>query len=238
MDKIKFIANNESEFVTIMTWLEEFEVPYQVKMLQNPTHSSLNILRPLAEFYIPEENAKDLGDFLISRRNNIALQESEVEMQEENKTPAEMNKKKNRSMLVLGIYALVVSVIAIRYYYLEKQQSTDKNFKWDWNYDFTELTLSYRKTNKALVVSYDKNRDYNFERAELYHLGKLYSVEYDFDEDGYTDSKMFYSKPDNYIGCMKFYNNDPFIDYQEIVLQSGDTLRLYDADQNGILELK
>lgn len=238
MENIKFVAYSESEYVTIMSWLEEFEVPYQVKMLQNPLYPSLNILQPIAEFFVPEENAKDLSEFLLSRNENTALQESLEEVNKKTEIAVEVKKKKNLKMLALGIYALIASIIALRYYFKEQRFTIDKNYSQYWNYDLTELTMKHKKNKQLSLILYDSNLDSNFERVEEYTNGKLYAVESDFDEDGLPDSKIFYSQPNVYSGCIKYINKDQYIDYQEIILQSGDTLHLTDVDQNGIMEMK
>ena len=85
---------------------------------------------------------------------------------------------------------------------------------------------------------FDSNFDFNFEKMQEYRNNKgPISISYDLNEDGFFEEINYFDFTNNYVGKTEDLNNDRLYEYYEIILESGDTLKLTDKDANGVMEL-
>ena len=145
---------------------------------------------------------------------------------------------KKRIQLVLIIYSVTATLLAIKYWIINKKNSFDKNYDISWNIDNTKVRY-FEKRNGYKVYEYsDLNFDHNFEQMREYRNGKgPVSISYDLNEDGFFEQIDYYDFNNQFIGKTEDLDNDRIYEYYEIILESGDTLQLTDKNANGIMEL-
>ena len=110
----------------------------------------------------------------------------------------------------------------------------DGNYKIQWNYDNTILSY-YSKSDGRLKYEYvDANYNNIFESVHWYtHKDNLISSSLDQNENGNYEVIYFYDRKGDFAGKSLDNNDNGLLTYTEFVLESGDTLRLEDKDENG-----
>ena len=83
---------------------------------------------------------------------------------------------------------------------------------------------------QTLITILKQMREYRNDKGPI-------SISYDLNEDGFFEQIDYYDFNNQYIGKTKDLDNDRIYEYYEIILESGDTLKLTDKNANGIMEL-
>ena len=147
--------------------------------------------------------------------------------------------KKNYLIIGLAIYAITVSILLLNSWLKDSKQvlEHDKNFKYTFNADNTMLYQYDKSTDALIYTQQDKNLDFNPEKTEYYAQGVGPLIVWrDYNEDGYPESCYYYSIDQKYAGKSLDNDSDGLDEYQEILLQNGDTLFLTDRNKDGIWE--
>ena len=76
-------------------------------------------------------------------------------------------------------YGLIMSFLFLKYFDINRKNSSDKNFIYQWNLDNTELSLVNKKSQEINAVYMDKNFDLNYEKTLGYCQGKIVSESID-----------------------------------------------------------
>jgi hypothetical protein len=110
-------------------------------------------------------------------------------------------------------YALLMTILAVRFWYLNQKSLNDKNFGYEWNIDGTELTQYSTHSDKFKYKYLDRNGDNNFESILQYN----------------KDQKLIFSSRDFY--------EDGIYEYKKQLNSNGETVaEFWDDDKDGVFE--
>ena len=138
----------------------------------------------------------------------------------------------------LLVYSVIVTLLLVKYWHIDRKNSFDKNYDISWNYNNTSVEYLEKKNGHKVYEYFDSNFDFNFEKMQEYRNNKgPISISYDLNEDGFFEEINYFDFTNNYVGKTEDLNNDRIYEYYEIILESGDTLKLTDKDANGVMEL-
>jgi hypothetical protein len=143
---------------------------------------------------------------------------------------------KKSTLIVLIVYSVIVTLLLIKYWNINKKNSFDKNYEISWNTDNTKVRYYEKKNGHKVYEYFDSNFDYNFEQMREYRNNRgPISISYDLNEDGFFEQIDYFDFTNKYIGKTEDLDNDRVYEYYEIILESGDTLQLTDKNANGIM---
>lgn len=148
-------------------------------------------------------------------------------------------KSPNYLAIVLGIALVLCFLAFLRERSILSRSSEDKNFWYEWSAAGNSLDMVNKSSGTVAIRYFDDNFNFNYEKAETYNEFKqLCSISYDEDEDGFYERVVYYGEDGSYTGVTLDASGRTLPDYLEMILESGDTLRLYDQNENGIWERK
>lgn len=180
-----FRFKNEFEFHRIVATLEEKEIPHRTHILRDTAIPALGFFDYYAEITITEEFR---GEFIQ------LLNTESIEYMEKQKGKKTF-KWSRIAFTLVGVYAIIATLLYFKYWDINKQSSSDKNFRYVWNYRNSQLKTIYQPTGSIIGISYDENYDYNFEYAQEYTKeGWLIIESFDSNEDGYYEKSIQYGK--------------------------------------------
>lgn len=137
----------------------------------------------------------------------------------------------------LVAYAVLMSILVIRYYYIVQATSSTKHFSYEWSPNAQVFYVRSKKTNEITQIHYDRNYDNNTEYFVYFVKGQK-SLEYwDNDEDGFYEKNAQFNKKQQIVAVNSDENQDGLIDKFYFVVETGDTLFFTDENQNGVFEL-
>lgn len=235
MRNITFQIENKFEYYRIISVLEDYGIPYASKIYTDSNFPVLGQIRPYAEISVAKENEAMVRS-IIEGNDTGSADENKVE---EGKPLYHTPKKKFDYVKVgLMVYALIATVLLVKYWYMVNNSSENKNFSYEWNYNNTELSEISKNTGLMVNKSFDKNYDYNFEKTRSYSEGYRIAEWFDFNEDGFYEESHSYNYQNERVGSWFDINNDGWIERVELMLENKDTLIFTDHDKNGYWELK
>lgn len=221
---MKIIAKNLDALRALTSELDEHGISYTMEDMSDNTFPSLNQQESQALFIIHEA----LSDSVYESIKQIPG--LDIESWNQGKGQGRKRIVKN----LIWAYAIVVTIMLVKYWHIERVNSVQKNFDSHWNWNNTALTFTDKKTGERVYTYYDQNFDFNYERTIEYLNPEGSNAAYfDKNEDGYFEIVDYYSSKGEYIGTIRDYDFDKIYDELEIILESGDTVRFYDENKNG-----
>lgn len=140
------------------------------------------------------------------------------------------------------IILLLIICIALGFYSFHLKQLNDnlmesKNFNFKWN-SGQEILMGYWLNNHKISNHYiDRNFDNNYELINSYTTyGKLYSANYDRNENGVFEKMIFFNSVREKVGNSIDSDEDGAIDEFTIFLDNGNELKFLDIDIDGRYE--
>jgi hypothetical protein len=222
-------VESESEFYRVLAELDELKIPYTYKKNLDSSFPVLSQALVYGEVTVPKEFEANFYDILSRTPGKELLSKGN-----DSKKPAQFRLLN----VILIAYSIFVSILLLKYWYIQKGNSEDKNHLYEWSYDNRNLILLDRKTSSKIQMFTDNNYDLNFEENRTYSRdGLLTSESYDKNEDGNYEIVYFFGRKGSSTGFSLDKDDNGLIDYSEIILESKDTLKLSDKDQNGFLEI-
>lgn len=232
MNHVTYRLESELDFQRVTSTLNESKVFYSSRKYSDSNFPSLDL-------------QQGFGDVTVSVDNEIELRSMIEELtgtkpQRVNKFVSQNSGKGVSVVQILLIsYAFIVSLLCLRYWYLNYRTSEDKNSTFEWSFDAQILTTKRKESGITSARSIDANYDQNFELTMSYSKEGVRLVEWkDLNEDGYYDETSSYNLKGERTGVQFDRDNDGITEEVIIVLNNGDTLKLYDSNKDGTLEMK
>ena len=211
------------EWLKVKALLEENNIPYREKGVSDSTFPSLTN-DGLIEIVISE----DFSDSFFRL----------VEKEYPSRTQEVKEKKVNISRILLWVYAIVMTGLFWKYYDLNRKNSDDKNFTYEWSFDNVSLVSKEKRTGKVSAVYIDANFNNNYEKIESYTHGKLTVESFDRNEDGFIDKEIIWGLNGKLSAIYLDTDYDRIFEESLTILENGDTLKFKDRNKNGIVELE
>jgi hypothetical protein len=229
----KYIIKIYSEviLVSLKKDLIENDFIFQERVISDSSFPSLNDLNGISEVTISIKEDSGLISILSKQeyKGKIELRVLDIKP----------SKKVDKLKVGLIIYAILITILFLRFWYLDYLNSSDKNFEYKWNTNLTRQDVTNKKTQKIESSYFDENYDFNYELQYSYFNGKgPVMVRRDKDENGYAEVVEFYNLEGNLYAYYQDLNNDAWFDYSYLIIEGGDTLLLVDSDMNGFYEIK
>lgn len=155
MEEINISINNNLGEDQLIKILEEHDIPFRV---ETKTDSAFPNLNHTVNIFIPRSYHKTY----------LSL----IGMEESTTLPSSTSSKSYKSTIFqigLFLYALIMTMLCLKFYQTINRTSEDKNFYSKWNFDNTSFIQKSKKTNQVISVYTDKNFDMNYELVEGFY---------------------------------------------------------------------
>ena len=219
---------NEIESLKVKTLLESNGVPIVLKPIQDSAFPALENKQNLYHLIIPEEYSSTYFRLIENDYPNKL-----IEINKEEKS----SKTKFWLYLMIG-YGVIMSLLFLKYFDINRKNSSDKNFTYRWSYDNTELNLVSKATKRVHTVYVDKNFDLNYEKIVAYIGGRKVSASIDKDENGIYEEVRFFDLQGNNAGISLDEDQDGLFETSTMILENREKLIFVDKNKNGLFELK
>lgn len=229
MNSITFQIDSELDFHRITDALKTADIPYVYQKYTDAAFPAIGVGKPFGTITISslyEENLKTLIQELTHTAPKL-IQSTSAE-------------KVNKSIwsIILITYAIAISLLCFRYWFINYRNAQDKNNRFEWSIDGQDLMMINKKTGTITHRYTDSNYDLNFEESKMYSKDGFTIGEFnDMNEDGIYEAGYLYNLKNELIAAQFDHNHDGI--YEEIffILENGDTLKLIDTNKNGFLEI-
>ena len=219
---------NEIEFIKVKQLLESNEIPVITNQIQDSAFPVLDNKQNLFQLVIPDNFSNKYFRLIESDYPNKI-----IKVEENGKTP----KTKLWLYLMVG-YGLIMSFLFLKYFDINRKNSSDKNFTYNWNFDNTELSLVNKETQMVHAKYIDKNFDLNYEKTIGYCRGRVVSESLDKDENGTYEEVRFFDLEGNSSGISIDKNQDGLFETTTMILKNQEKLEFVDKNGNGLFEIK
>jgi hypothetical protein len=232
MDFVTYRLGSELDFQRITSSLDESNIPYTTRKYSDTNFPSFDLKQGFGDVTVPVDSEKELRSMIEKLTNKKAQRVNQFVSQSS-------GKRVNALQILLVSYAIIVSLVCARYWYLNYRNSEDKNSTFEWSFNAQDLITIRKATGMTTARSIDANFDQNFELTMSYSKDGVRLVEWkDFNEDGYYEETSYYNLHGERTGIQFDRDNDGITEEVIIVLEIGDTLKLYDSNKDGTLELQ
>jgi hypothetical protein len=239
-EKVIFKIDNELTYFKLVALLETNKIWYIARRVENNLYPSLNLVGIYGEITVLEQDSEKVERFL--EKKEYSDSELSTEIVEGNYTDKEIEKeapkaKRNRTQTFLVIYAIVMTLITLRYWYANKNYQEDKNYTYNWNIDVTAFKTVLKGSMDVTTIYYDRNYDLNFEKSISYNNGYKISESFDSNENGINERVNFFNKKGELTGYNINVDEDNCFEQLCIIMENRDTLYFVDKDRNYMFEV-
>jgi hypothetical protein len=232
MNHVTYRLESELDFQRVTSILNKSKIHYSAKKYTDSNFPSLDLQQGFGDITVSVDNEMELRSMIDEltgtkpqRVNHFVSQNS--------------SKGVSVRKIILISYAFIVSLLCLRYWYLNYRTSEDKNNTFEWNFDAQVLITKRKDSGIISARSIDANYDQNFELIMSYSRQGALLLEWnDLNEDGYYEEVSYYNLKGERTGVQYDRDNDGITEEVIIVLNNGDTLKLYDSNKDGTLEMK
>lgn len=232
MQTVTYQIDSELDFTRITSALDETGVTYAYKLYSDSTFPTLGIGKAFGEISVSSEHGHELKTLIQE------LTHTEPKLIY-SKTSAMLSKGKSKWTIGLIAYAVVISILCFKYWFFNYRNAQDKNNRFEWSTDGQDLMMINKGTGKITHRYTDANYDLNFEESRMYSKDGLSIAEFkDQNEDGVYETGFLYNLKRELIGAQFDRDNDGVFEEIILILESKDTLRLLDTNNNGFLEIR
>ena len=209
--------------------LEEKNIPFRPKFQEDTSFPGLEFAAFKGQLEIDSTYQKELQVLLPRYADSILI--DGTERGGKSRFPVKT--------ILLALYAAIMTIMCARYYYQVQYESSDKNFRYEWN-SLNTIQKQIQKSNGRLVTEFfDEDYDGNWEKIVSY-IGiknKRVSIMRDEDEDGYIESMLYLNARADTLEFIRDTQYDPEFDYMMFVLDDGKGhVILRDNDHDGYWE--
>ncbi|MFN8864485.1 MAG: hypothetical protein ACK5W1_09240 [Flavobacteriales bacterium] len=232
MQQVIYRLETEIDFQRVTVSLTESGIPFTYILHSNSSFPSLNLPQAFGDIAVPLEHELALCTMIqeLTGRQPLRVGES---------TRRKSGKKIRIWQVLLISYAVLISLICLRYWYLNQRTQGEKFYTPEWSFDARELILRSKETGLISDFYQDANYDHNFELSIVHSkAGIPMYVWKDLNEDGYFEESISYNVNGEKTGFRFDRDNNGIDEEVLIILENGDTLKLYDSNQDGTFEIK
>ncbi|MEL7148077.1 MAG: hypothetical protein AAFO69_17005 [Bacteroidota bacterium] len=205
-----------------------------IKLVESGIHFTERILNDSS---FPQITWTAYAEVIIDAEQQLAITEllAQVPTEDYRVKVIDISGQKGKYIkLGIIIYAIVMTLLFVKYWHRDYQNREDKNFTFTWNHSNTSLFQSDKTSGKIVTRYEDINYDNNYERMELYALGgDPVGVYLDKNENGFYEEAYFFDFAGHSTGMAKDHNSDGMFDYYELITQENDTLIFEDRNGKG-----
>lgn len=231
MKEVTYLIESEIDFERIVSALNGSNISFRTRKYSDSNFPSLSQVNGFASITVSEENEMELQSLIVKLTSTQPLRIDSV-------IPGIGIGKRKVWQTVLIAYAIIMTILCFRYWYLEARTMEDKNVVFEWSFDGTDLFTKRKATGATISMSSDANFDQNFEMYISYSKeGIPISKSSDLNEDGFYEESNLYALNGKWIGVNYDMDNDGIVEQAILILEDKDTLKLMDTNKNGILEL-
>ncbi len=232
MNHVTYRLESELDFQSITLSLNESRISYTARKYSDSNFPSLDLQQGFGDVTVSVNSEMELRSMIEELTGTKPQRVKQFVSQNGGKGVS------TRQILLIS-YAVVVSLICLRYWYLNYRTSENKNSTFEWSLDAQVLITKRKSTGMISARSIDANFDQNFELTMSYSKEGVRIVESkDLNEDGYYEETSFYNLKGERTGVQFDRDNDGITEEVIIVLNNGDTLKLYDSNKDGTLEMQ
>src|SRR5688572_13927819 len=128
MPFINYHVETEIEFQRIVSALESAQIPYTYKKFADVAFPAVNQSRAYAEISVSD-----------AYRDRIEVLFREVLSHGPTVSKSSSASKIQVGRLIWIVYTVLATLFLLKYWYINQQNSGDKNFSYEWSYDNTNL---------------------------------------------------------------------------------------------------
>jgi hypothetical protein len=231
MEQVTYRLESELDFLRITSSLKESNIPFVSRKYSDSNFPFFEQSRAFGDISVALKDEAELRNRIKSLTNNeplIVVQNNETKVR----------KSGGIWRIVTIVYAIVISLVCFKYWYINYRSGVDKNNTIEWSYDGQDFIMKNKKTGIISHRSTDANFDLNFEEVRSYSRNGVKVVEWrDKDEDGFYEEVLLFNLNEEPIGSEFDTDNDGVTDRMMIILDNKDTLKLLDTNKNGFLEI-
>lgn len=224
------LFDNES-FDSFTKALKDKGVPHIVKEQGVSTFSNLVEQQFFGQIEIQETYGPILKLILPQYSSKVAVNKKEIQTKP----------RYSLKNIAFFSYALIITLLFMKYWDIDRKMSSDKHFEYRWNSFNTVMKSYYHGSEEASGFYYDKNHDNNFERIVEYGTLSPGTVSYyDDNEDGFWDEMTYKNKSRTEL-YEAWYNDDGdrYFEKSIFILEgTRDTMIFTDKNVNGIWEFQ
>ncbi len=229
--QVTYRIESELDFKRLVSSLTESGILYNTRIYPDSSFPSFSQSRAYGDIVVNLENELELRSLIESLTGTRPQRVDQV-------IKNDKSKRKNVWQTILIAYAIVVSVVCLKYWYITHRSTEDKNHTFEWSLDTQDLITRSKETGVIIGRSRDANYDLNFESAMGYSRDGARLIEWrDLNEDGFFEEVIFYNLKGEQIGIQYDRDNDGISEEVIMLLEGKDTLRLVDFDENGVHDI-
>lgn len=232
MNYVTYRLESEFDFQRVTSSLNESKISFTARKYSDSNFPSLDMHQGFGDVTVLVDSEMELRSMIEEltgtqpRRVNQFVSKNVI-------------KKVNKRKILLIAYAVIVSIICLRFWYLSYRTSQDKNNTSEWSLDLQDLITKRKKTDIIVSRYTDANYDQNFESTIFYSKEGVRLLESkDLNEDGFYEENFFYNLKGENTGAQFDRDNDGITEELIFVLNNGDTLKLFDSNKDGTFELQ
>jgi len=234
-EKVIFKLSSELAYFKLISFLESNQIWYTARKVENNLYPSLNVGGLYGEITVLQTDSELTTHFLENQEyteTDLLSEMEESKLPAENATASPSKPKKNRTQTYLIIYSVIITLVALRYGYLNTNYQEDKHYKYEWNVDATAVYTIFKKKSEIITASYDGNYDLNFEKSIGYSNGYKVSESFDTNENGIFERVNYYNKKGELAGYSINVDEDFCFEQSCTILSNKDTLYFMDKDRD------
>lgn len=216
----------EIEFFKVKQVLESNDIPVTSEKNENSAFPVLD--KSAYHLIIPDESSREYFRLIENDYPNYVFTVEQT---------GKRSKAKRWLFLMIG-YGVIMSMLFLKYYDINRKNSFDKNFIYQWNFTNTELRLVNKKSQSVNTVFIDKNSDLNYEKTLSYSHGKIVAESIDKDENGVYEEMLFFDLEGNQSGKSVDRNQDGLFEILTMLLENKEEIVFVDTNNNGLYEIQ
>lgn len=224
----------QEEFQHLKQQLEGLEIPYISHSPEDTNFVAINTVQTYWELSIPEEFSQKLFK-QMDKDIQTEIYETKDSYEDGEDSFRFWGPKTKRSLLML--YAIIMTLLFLRYLQLNYQVSNDKNFSYSWTLDNSQQSAQHKDIPGFRTIFSDENYDLNFERTEVFSNNKRVAVYIDKDENGIQEKVVEYSLNGEKRSIAYDTDQDGLFDEWEMFDEEGNMTVYKDRDKDGFYDL-
>jgi hypothetical protein len=232
MNPVTYRLESELDFQWVTAFLKESNIPFTSRKYSDSAFPTLETQLGYADITVAAEYEAVLRDRIADlerKRHNAAGVVA----------PQDASKKRKAARLLWILYTIIITVVCLRFWYLDYRNSNFKHYTNEWSMDGSRIHQKSKESGITLSTLKDANYDGNFERVFTYYKNGLRCEDFlDLDEDGTIEKVYFYNLNGGLSAVQFDHNDNGIVNELSYFLNDGDTLKLTDANEDGVFELE
>ncbi len=233
MNSFTLRTRDFNEHLKLIQHLTENNIPHSV-IIENDSSFSGVVSQTYSQVTINAEYKDILSEFVT----DLPVREEVISNGSKSVKIKKSGFKRNIFLGFLLLYGVIISFMCYKYWKISSSGVGMINYTLFWNEEGNILYMTDKENGNRISKSTDLNWDGNFEKIEYFTLGKFASqVFIDKNEDGFAEVVYYYDSKRELIGYAKDYDLDKHLEYQEMTLSNGSTIKLQDLKLEGDFQI-